>query len=131
MTTHDAPATDEGVPDPWDVGGMAATPEAATRPEGLPPGPPRLARGPGGVPPPPERATPPAGRPPELLELARGPGGFPPTREIASITDDVVDGVPVRIYRGEGVPTALVLYFHGGGYVMGSIGIMDNVAREL
>ena len=37
--------------------------------------------------------------PPELLELARGPVGFPPTREIATITDDDVDGVPIRIYR--------------------------------
>jgi acetyl esterase len=25
----------------------------------------------------------------------------------------------------------LVVYFHGGGFVMGSIGLMDNVAREL
>ena len=57
--------------------------------------------------------------------------GSPPTREIATITDDDVDGVPIRIYQGDGVPTGLVVYFHGGGYVMGSIGIMDNVAREL
>jgi acetyl esterase len=39
--------------------------------------------------------------------------------------------VPIRIYQGEGIPTGLVVYFHGGGYVMGSIGLMDNVAREL
>ena len=67
----------------------------------------------------------------ELLELARGPVGFPPTRDIATITDDVVDGVPIRIYQGAGVPTGLVVYFHGGGFVIGSIGLMDNVAREL
>jgi acetyl esterase len=79
----------------------------------------------------PERATPLVDFPPELLELARGPVGFPPTRDIATITDDDVDGVPVRIYQGGGVPTGLVVYFHGGGYVMGSIGLMDNVAREL
>ena len=57
--------------------------------------------------------------------------GAPPTREIADISDDFVDGVPVRIYHGEGPPTGLLVYFHGGGFVIGSIGLMDNVAREL
>ena len=40
-------------------------------------------------------------------------------------------GVPIRIYRNEDPPTGLVVYFHGGGWVIGSIGIMDNVARDL
>jgi acetyl esterase len=68
---------------------------------------------------------------PELLELARGPVGAPPTRDIAHVHDETVDDVGVRIYRGEGAATGVVVYFHGGGFVMGSIGIMDNVAREL
>jgi acetyl esterase len=68
---------------------------------------------------------------PELLELARGPVGAPPTREIAHVADELADGVPVRIYREEGEPTGLVVYFHGGGFCIGSIGLMDNVAREL
>jgi len=104
VTSQPEPVPDEGVLDPWVVEWAAANPERAVPFEELLP---------------------------ELLELARGPVGFPPTREIATITDDVVDGVPVRIYRGEGAPTGLVVYFHGGGYVMGSIGLMDNVAREL
>jgi acetyl esterase len=79
----------------------------------------------------PERAAPFEDLTPELLELARGPVGLPPTRDLAEIRDDAVDGVPVRIYHGEGRPTGLLVYFHGGGFVMGSIGIMDNVAREL
>ena len=94
----------EGVLDPWVVEWMAANPE---------------------------RAAPLSDLPPELLELARGPVGFPPTREIATVTDDDVDGIPIRISQGEGVPTGLVVYFHGGGHVIGSIGLMDNVAREL
>ena len=77
---------DEGVLDPWVVEWMAANPE---------------------------RAAPLVDLPPELLELARGPVGFPPTRDLAKITDDVVGGVPVRIYQDEGVPTGLVVYFHG------------------
>jgi len=68
---------------------------------------------------------------PELLPLARGPVGAPPTREIAEVRDDVVDGVPIRIYRNDGPATGVVVYFHGGGFCIGSIGLMDNVAREL
>jgi acetyl esterase len=104
VTSHPEPAPDEGVLDPWVTEWMAANPELATPMTDLPP---------------------------ELLELARGPVGSPPTREIATITDDDVEGVPIRIYRGDDAPTGLVVYFHGGGYVFGSIGIMDNVAREL
>jgi acetyl esterase len=68
---------------------------------------------------------------PEILELARSPVGAPPTRDIAKVTDDVVDGVPVRVYQHDDVPTGLVVYFHGGGHCIGSVGLMDNVAREL
>ena len=68
---------------------------------------------------------------PEYLELARSPVGAPPTRDIAEVSDGAVDGVPVRIYRSHGPQTGLVVYFHGGGFVLGSIGLMDNVAREL
>jgi acetyl esterase len=68
---------------------------------------------------------------PELLELARGSLGIPPTREIAQVSDDVVDGVPVRIYQPDRTVTGLVVYFHGGGFAIGSIDLMDNVAREL
>src|SRR5688500_10568446 len=68
---------------------------------------------------------------PEILELARGPAGGPVVREVASVEDGVVEGVPVRFYRPGGAPTGVVVYFRGGGFVIGSIGIMDNVAREL
>ncbi len=79
----------------------------------------------------PERAEPLVELSPGILELARGPWGFPPTREIADIYDSDVEGIPVRVYRPAGPLTGVVPYFHGGGFVMGSIGIMDNVAREL
>jgi acetyl esterase/lipase len=97
-------ATDEGVLDPWVVDYFEANPERNVVFDTLDP---------------------------EILELARGPIGFPPTREIASIVDDDVEGIPVRIYRNEEPPTGLVVYFHGGGYAIGSIGLMDNVAREI
>jgi acetyl esterase len=95
---------EEGVLDPWVSEWMAANPERARPFEDLSP---------------------------EWLELARGPVGFPATRTLPDVADDQVGGVPIRIYRGEGEPTGLVVYFHGGGFVIGSIGLMDNVAREL
>ena len=68
---------------------------------------------------------------PGVLELARSPIGAPPTREMGKVTDDVVAGVPVRIYEHDAAPTGVVVYFHGGGFCIGSIGLMDHVAREL
>jgi acetyl esterase len=95
--------SDEGVLDPWVADWMAANPM---------------------------RATPFDDLSPEMLELARSPMGFPPTRDVAEIADDEVEGIPIRIYRDPGA-VGLVVYFHGGGFVIGSIGLMDNVAREL
>ena len=66
-----------------------------------------------------------------ILELARGPWGPPPTRELAEVRDDSIGDLPIRIYRGGGEPTGIVVYFHGGGFVLGGIDIMDGVAREL
>src|SRR3989442_14016475 len=68
---------------------------------------------------------------PEMLALARSPVGGPPTRAVARVADDVVDGIPVRIYEHDHPPAGLVVYFHGGGFCIGSVGLMDNVAREL
>ena len=95
---------DEGVLDPWVADWFAANPMFLT--------------------PLPDLST-------EVLELARSPVGGPPTREIAHVTDDVVGGIPVRMYELESAPTGVVVYFHGGGFCIGSIGLMDNVAREL
>jgi acetyl esterase len=79
----------------------------------------------------PDQAKPLEDLTPEILELARGPWGFPPSRDVADISDTDVEGIPVRVYRPSGTISGVVAYFHGGGFVIGSIGIMDNVAREL
>jgi acetyl esterase/lipase len=68
---------------------------------------------------------------PEMLALARSDFGTPPAREIAKVTDREIAGVPVRVYEHDEAPTGLVVYFHGGAFCIGSIGLMDNVAREL
>ncbi len=64
-------------------------------------------------------------------QLARGDIQMPIDREIAHVTDDEAMGIPIRVYRDDPSPTGLIVYFHGGGFCIGSIGIMDNVAREL
>jgi acetyl esterase len=74
---------------------------------------------------------PPAEYTPEYLAAAR-PAKCPfPTREIAKTTDEAVDGVPVRIYEHDHTPTGVVVYFHGGGFCTGSIGLMEIIATEL
>jgi acetyl esterase len=95
---------DEGVLDPWVAEWIEANPQYASPLEDFSP---------------------------EILELARGPYGPPPTIEIAEVRDDTVGDVPIRTYRHADAPTGLVVYFHGGGFVIGSIDIMDGVAREI
>jgi acetyl esterase len=68
---------------------------------------------------------------PELLALARSDYGIPPTRAIAKVNDREIAGIPVRVYEHDAAPTGLVVYFHGGAFCIGGIGLMDNVAREL
>jgi acetyl esterase len=68
---------------------------------------------------------------PEFLALARGSFEVPVTREISKVHDEVVSGIPVRIYEHAHEPTGLIVYLHGGGWCLGSVALMDAVAREL
>src|SRR5688572_16561863 len=68
---------------------------------------------------------------------ARSPVLFGPTDPIASTEDRTLSGVagpiPVRIYRpldAEG-PLPVLLYFHGGGWVVGSLESHDAIGRAL
>ncbi|MFA5400473.1 MAG: alpha/beta hydrolase [Dehalococcoidia bacterium] len=55
------------------------------------------------------------------------------SEKVFSVTDaSVHDGLPVRIYRPSnqaGLP--LILYIHGGGWVVGSIATHDSICRKL
>ncbi|NOD92366.1 alpha/beta hydrolase fold domain-containing protein [Ruegeria sp. HKCCD4884] len=44
--------------------------------------------------------------------------------------DQAADGVPVRIYTA-GQPTRTIVYFHGGGFVVGGLDSHDDVCAEL
>jgi acetyl esterase len=65
------------------------------------------------------------------LAAMAGPGP-----EVGSVDDHAIPGpdgeVPVRVYRprGDG-PFGVVMFFHGGGFVIGDLDTHDNVCREL
>jgi acetyl esterase len=60
----------------------------------------------------------------------------PPAEEVASVEDRTVPGpageIPVRVYTpaGEG-PRPVVVYFHGGGWVIGDLDVVDRPCRTL
>jgi acetyl esterase len=82
--------------------------------------------------------APPADRVPtveELREVQRRRGPYLGERlELPQVTDLTVAGIPVRVYRpdppGSGPLPALV-YFHGGGWVIGSMDAVDPLCRKL
>ncbi|MCI2400151.1 alpha/beta hydrolase [Aliiroseovarius subalbicans] len=53
--------------------------------------------------------------------------GYPKS---VSVTDGDVNGVPIRVY-GVGAPQATVVYFHGGGFVVGGLDSHDDVCAEI
>ncbi|WP_342131215.1 alpha/beta hydrolase [Hydrogenophaga sp. OTU3427] len=60
-----------------------------------------------------------------------------PLIAVASVEDAIAEHggqrVPVRIYRPHHTQGTLptVLFFHGGGFVLGSVELMDDIARKL
>lgn len=48
-------------------------------------------------------------------------------------TRGVTEHVPVRVYRpvAESGPLPTIVFFHGGGFVLGSVELMDDIARKL
>jgi acetyl esterase len=55
--------------------------------------------------------------------------------QVAAVGDRTVPGpdgsLPVRIYRPEGSPRGAIVYFHGGGWVIGNIEVADAPCRAL
>jgi acetyl esterase len=67
-----------------------------------------------------------------MMNAAVMPSGI----ELASVTDRAIPGpagpVPVRVYRPEGdAPKPVVVYYHGGGWVLGSLETHDGTCRRL
>jgi acetyl esterase len=73
---------------------------------------------------------------PSLADLRRdydaaAPGLFGPTPALASVTDELADGVPVRVFAPSGSATAALVYLHGGGWVLGDLDSHDPLCRAL
>jgi acetyl esterase len=77
--------------------------------------------------------------PPELriMYAAQRARLQPPRPEVARVEDIAIPGrdgpVPARLYlpRDDGGPRPLMLYFHGGGWVVGSVDGYDTTCRRL
>ncbi|ETK37597.1 alpha/beta hydrolase [Microbispora sp. ATCC PTA-5024] len=56
-----------------------------------------------------------------------------PRIELPEVRDETAAGVPVRVYRPEpgGRPLPVLVYFHGGGWVFGSVERNDAFGRDL
>ena len=69
-----------------------------------------------------------------MMEMMSAMRGTPV--EVASVVDRRVPGpqgeIPVRVYTPNGsAPLPLLVYFHGGGWVLGSLETHDGVCRSL
>ncbi len=57
---------------------------------------------------------------------------FDSKKEILEIRDFSIEDVPVRLYRNSNAPAQkVIIYFHGGGFVLYNIDSHDYVARRL
>ena len=65
-----------------------------------------------------------------LVALMTAMSAMVPKAEVAAATDAAVGGVPSRVYRPDAtgeIPT--VVYFHGGGFVIGDLETHDGICR--
>ena len=52
--------------------------------------------------------------------------------DMASVEDHSFDGVPVRVFRpNKNTQVPVVMYFHGGGFVIGDLDTHDSLCRRL
>lgn len=59
-----------------------------------------------------------------------------PGAEVADVQDVLIPGpggdIPARVYVGQGCANGpVIMYFHGGGWVVGNLGIVDQPCRDL
>ncbi len=62
---------------------------------------------------------------------AAGAAARPPGPELADVTEIDLGGVPTTRYTPVGADGAAVVFFHGGGWVLGSRATHDGTARHL
>ncbi|HVW42883.1 MAG TPA: alpha/beta hydrolase [Amycolatopsis sp.] len=69
----------------------------------------------------------------DYLERSRAPRVRPEPEHVAFVEERHIEaGIPVRIYRPEGDgPFPVIVFFHGGGWVMGDLDMHDATCRKL
>ena len=66
------------------------------------------------------------------VRAAAAPTGLPEMDSVEDVRIPVADGeIALRLYRPGPGPRALVVWAHGGGFVLGSLDELDNFARAL
>jgi acetyl esterase len=50
---------------------------------------------------------------------------------VARVEDKTIAGVPVRVYAPDGGPHPILVWYHGGGFVIGDLDTTDGVVRKL
>jgi acetyl esterase len=67
--------------------------------------------------------------------MAAADGPAPPGPEMAAVRDALVSvsggHVPVRVLTPGGRPRAVIVYYHGGGWVLGALDEVDALGRQL
>jgi len=75
--------------------------------------------------------------PKEARQLFREtrPASTPQPPAIGAVKNLTADGIPLRVYRPAGVPDAtrlpVLVFFHGGGWVIGDLDTHDTLCRQL
>lgn len=54
-----------------------------------------------------------------------------PAPELADVSESTAGDVPVRIYRPTSETSPCIVYFHGGGWVIGDLDTHDGICRQL
>ncbi len=68
----------------------------------------------------------------ELLKSATGPALLTGRRPaLTAVTDDRIAGIPVRRYLPKGAKPGRIAFFHGGGWMLGSIQSHDILAATI
>ena len=57
--------------------------------------------------------------------------GVLPKPDVSQVTDTKIGGVPARVYRVSEGTSPCIVYFHGGGWVIGDLETHDSLCRQL
>ncbi len=70
--------------------------------------------------------------PPDAREMYRNLQSTSPKPDVMSVTNMDANGIPVRVYKMSEAPEQpAVVFFHGGGWVIGDLETHDGVCRQL